>query len=253
VESTIAIHPKRVYFLDVRMGPDLVITTKVDDQYVTYIQPPSRQERRMERELFGDFAQKGTEKYLARSKELEDQYGIKGGAHLRASLKDLLAGGKGLPADPRDYEKVTVTVVPVPGADWSDVRNQDPWYAAEAYGGVGGLKVDGQDAYEKANSRDFNLVLTDQNMPRMDGISLTKKLRESAKFKSTPILILTTESSDQMKQAGRAAGATGPTLVRGDSAYSSRAVRSLTASPSAIQSGPRPRIETCQAYQCASE
>jgi two-component system, chemotaxis family, chemotaxis protein CheY len=69
--------------------------------------------------------------------------------------------------------------------------------------------VDGQDAYEKANCRDFNLVLTDQNMPRLDGIGLTKKLRENPKFKSTPILILTTESSDQMKQAGRAAGATG--------------------------------------------
>ena len=69
--------------------------------------------------------------------------------------------------------------------------------------------VDGQDAYEKANGREFNLVLTDQNMPRMDGISLTRKLRESPKFRPTPILILTTESSDQMKQAGRTAGATG--------------------------------------------
>ena len=69
--------------------------------------------------------------------------------------------------------------------------------------------VDGQDAYEKTSGRDFDLVLTDQNMPRMDGISLTKKLRDNPKFKSTPILILTTESSDQMKQAGRSAGATG--------------------------------------------
>ena len=69
--------------------------------------------------------------------------------------------------------------------------------------------VDGQDAWEKAGGRSFDLVLTDQNMPRMDGISLTKKLRESPQFKATPILILTTESSDQMKQAGRAAGATG--------------------------------------------
>jgi two-component system chemotaxis response regulator CheY len=69
--------------------------------------------------------------------------------------------------------------------------------------------VDGQDALEKAQSRNFDLVLTDQNMPRMDGISLTKKLRETPQFKTTPILMLTTESSDQMKQAGRAAGATG--------------------------------------------
>lgn len=69
--------------------------------------------------------------------------------------------------------------------------------------------VDGQDAWEKASARDYDLVLTDQNMPRMDGISLVKKLRQHPKFGRTPILILTTESSDEMKQAGRAAGATG--------------------------------------------
>ncbi|GAA6143237.1 response regulator [Hydrogenophaga sp. 5NK40-0174] len=69
--------------------------------------------------------------------------------------------------------------------------------------------VDGEDAYEKAQSHAIDLVLTDQNMPRLDGLGLTRKLREHPKFGSTPILILTTESSDQMKQAGRSAGATG--------------------------------------------
>jgi two-component system chemotaxis response regulator CheY len=69
--------------------------------------------------------------------------------------------------------------------------------------------VDGQDALEKAESHNIDLVLADQNMPRLDGIGLTRRLREHPKFKSIPILILTTESSDQMKQAGRAAGATG--------------------------------------------
>jgi two-component system chemotaxis response regulator CheY len=69
--------------------------------------------------------------------------------------------------------------------------------------------VDGEDAWEKAQARRFDLVLTDQNMPRLDGIGLTKRLRDHASFRTTPILILTTESSDQMKQAGRAAGATG--------------------------------------------
>ena len=69
--------------------------------------------------------------------------------------------------------------------------------------------VDGQDAWEKAGSGEFQLVLTDQNMPRMDGINLTRKLRENPNFKTVPILILTTESSDQMKQVGRSAGATG--------------------------------------------
>jgi two-component system, chemotaxis family, chemotaxis protein CheY len=69
--------------------------------------------------------------------------------------------------------------------------------------------VDGIDAWEKAQRRPFDLVLTDQNMPRLDGIGLTRQLRGHARFKTTPILILTTESSDEMKQAGRAAGATG--------------------------------------------
>ena len=69
--------------------------------------------------------------------------------------------------------------------------------------------VDGLDALEKAKQETFALILADQNMPRLDGIGLTKKLREDPRFEKTPILILTTESSDQMKQAGRAAGATG--------------------------------------------
>lgn len=69
--------------------------------------------------------------------------------------------------------------------------------------------VDGQDAYEKAQTHTIDLVLTDQNMPVLDGLSLTRKLREHPRFKTTPILILTTESSDLMKQAGRNAGATG--------------------------------------------
>lgn len=69
--------------------------------------------------------------------------------------------------------------------------------------------VDGEDAYEKAQAQMFDLVLTDQNMPRLDGLGLTRKLREHPRFKTTPIFVLTTESSDVMKQAGRAAGATG--------------------------------------------
>ena len=69
--------------------------------------------------------------------------------------------------------------------------------------------VDGQDAFEKALLQTFDLILTDQNMPRLDGLGLTRKLRDHPQFKLTPILMLTTESSDLMKQAGRAAGATG--------------------------------------------
>jgi two-component system chemotaxis response regulator CheY len=69
--------------------------------------------------------------------------------------------------------------------------------------------ADGQEAYEKAMTHSVDLVLTDQNMPRMDGVTLVKNLRGLPTYTSTPILILTTESSDEMKSKGRAAGATG--------------------------------------------
>lgn len=69
--------------------------------------------------------------------------------------------------------------------------------------------VDGQDGLDKAKSRSINLVLTDQNMPRMDGLTLIKSLRALPQYATTPILMLTTESSDAMKTQGRAAGATG--------------------------------------------
>jgi two-component system, chemotaxis family, chemotaxis protein CheY len=69
--------------------------------------------------------------------------------------------------------------------------------------------ADGQEAYEKAMTRSVDLVLTDQNMPRMDGVTLVKNLRGLPTYSATPILILTTESSHEMKSKGRAAGATG--------------------------------------------
>lgn len=69
--------------------------------------------------------------------------------------------------------------------------------------------VDGEDGLNKAKSRNADLILTDQNMPRMDGLTLIKSLRGLPQYRATPILMLTTESSDAMKSAGRAAGATG--------------------------------------------
>ncbi|HYF59748.1 MAG TPA: response regulator [Burkholderiaceae bacterium] len=69
--------------------------------------------------------------------------------------------------------------------------------------------IDGQDALDKLGDRQVDLVLTDQNMPRMDGLTLIRQLRGQERFRRVPILVLTTESSDEMKQAGRAAGATG--------------------------------------------
>lgn len=69
--------------------------------------------------------------------------------------------------------------------------------------------ADGQDGLTKAKTKAVDLILTDQNMPKMDGLTLIKSLRGMPQYKSTPILMLTTESSDTMKSQGKAAGATG--------------------------------------------
>jgi two-component system chemotaxis response regulator CheY len=71
------------------------------------------------------------------------------------------------------------------------------------------LAVDGEDGLEKARAERVQLVLTDQNMPRMDGLTLVRSLRALPAYASAPILILTTESSDEIKSKGRAAGSTG--------------------------------------------
>lgn len=68
----------------------------------------------------------------------------------------------------------------------------------------------GKDAVSKvANGRKMDIVVTDLNMPEMDGITLIKELRKMAAFKFTPILMLTTESAEDKKKAGKEAGATG--------------------------------------------
>ncbi|WP_174875273.1 response regulator [Vogesella oryzae] len=69
--------------------------------------------------------------------------------------------------------------------------------------------ADGNAGLAKAQTSQVDLVLTDQNMPGMDGLTLIRSLRQLPNYLSTPILMLTTESSDQMKAQGRAAGATG--------------------------------------------
>jgi two-component system chemotaxis response regulator CheY len=70
--------------------------------------------------------------------------------------------------------------------------------------------VDGMDALKVAQAQgSFDLIISDINMPNMDGIALVKQLRTIAAFKFTPILMLTTESAEDKKGEGKAAGATG--------------------------------------------
>ncbi|MBK7293616.1 MAG: response regulator [Holophagaceae bacterium] len=68
---------------------------------------------------------------------------------------------------------------------------------------------DGVEALEVATGKKLDLIITDVNMPRMDGITLVQRLRALPQFKFTPILVLTTESDASMKMKGKEAGATG--------------------------------------------
>ena len=69
--------------------------------------------------------------------------------------------------------------------------------------------VDGAEALKLLKTRPVDLVISDINMPNMDGITLTRQLRGLPQFKTTPIILLTTESDPVKKADGRAAGATG--------------------------------------------
>ncbi|HCH25235.1 MAG TPA: response regulator [Oceanospirillaceae bacterium] len=68
---------------------------------------------------------------------------------------------------------------------------------------------DGLLALDAAKSGSFDLVLSDVNMPNMDGIALVRELRQLDAYKYTPILMLTTETAGDKKMAGKSAGATG--------------------------------------------
>jgi two-component system, chemotaxis family, chemotaxis protein CheY len=69
--------------------------------------------------------------------------------------------------------------------------------------------VDGRDGFGKANNGKFDLIITDLNMPNMDGIQMIAAVRKLPGYAFVPILMLTTESQTEKKEAARKAGATG--------------------------------------------
>jgi len=71
------------------------------------------------------------------------------------------------------------------------------------------VAYDGEQAVEATEKEKFNLIVTDINMPNMDGIELIRYLRNEGGCKDIPILVLTTEAGDNAKQMGREAGASG--------------------------------------------
>ncbi|MDO9101604.1 MAG: response regulator [Candidatus Nitrotoga sp.] len=66
---------------------------------------------------------------------------------------------------------------------------------------------DGKDALTKLNGQKIHLIISDVNMPNMDGITFVKEVKKLANYKFTPIIMLTTESQEGKKQEGQAAGA----------------------------------------------
>jgi two-component system, chemotaxis family, chemotaxis protein CheY len=67
--------------------------------------------------------------------------------------------------------------------------------------------VDGKDALSKLNGQKIHLIISDVNMPNMDGITFVKEAKKIQEYKFTPIIMLTTESQEGKKQEGQAAGA----------------------------------------------
>jgi two-component system chemotaxis response regulator CheY len=66
--------------------------------------------------------------------------------------------------------------------------------------------VDGQDALEKLAQSEFNLIVSDVNMPRMDGLTFAVKAKEVSLNKFTPIIMLTTENQEDKMTKGMEAG-----------------------------------------------
>ncbi|MGF0540102.1 response regulator [Agrobacterium sp. ES01] len=69
--------------------------------------------------------------------------------------------------------------------------------------------VDGADGLEKMKAGSFDLIVTDLNMPNMDGLTMIRNLRQLPAYMGTPVIFLTTESDGEIKQQAKAAGATG--------------------------------------------
>jgi two-component system chemotaxis response regulator CheY len=86
---------------------------------------------------------------------------------------------------------------------------------------------DGEKAMKSLEQHEYDVILTDINMPNVDGIELIRLIRQGGKNKAKPILVITTEGGDAAKQAGRQAGANGWIVKPCDPDALKRAVQKL--------------------------
>lgn len=94
---------------------------------------------------------------------------------------------------------------------------------------------DGMAALKRVENNHYDLIISDVNMPNMNGISLVGKIRQINQFKYTPILMLTTESGNDIKSTARSIGASGWLTKPFDSNRLSGAVKKLLARASMQQ------------------
>lgn len=82
-------------------------------------------------------------------------------------------------------------------------------FTLESAGYTPDTAVDGADAITKLDQNKYQLIITDLNMPNLDGIGMIRKVRAMPQHAGIPIVMLTTESDETKKMEGKAAGATG--------------------------------------------
>jgi two-component system chemotaxis response regulator CheY len=119
-----------------------------------------------------------------------------------------MTNASGVPwADPREENKImSKTIMTVD--DSASVRMMVAFTLKES--GYNVIEaVNGIDALEKLESSDISLIIADINMPEMDGISMVKKIRGHKEHRFIPVIMLTTESHESIRERGREAGATG--------------------------------------------
>jgi len=93
--------------------------------------------------------------------------------------------------------------------DDSSVSRQEIYASFKKAGFSVSNTSNGKDALDIANEKQYDLVITDLNMPIMDGLTLVRNLRILPSYKNTPILVLSAENQTKFKVEGRAAGASG--------------------------------------------
>lgn len=120
---------------------------------------------------------------------------------LLKQARDLAAPGR-LTPDIRETHTATILVV-----DDSYNTREIEKSILEAYGYQVDTAVDGEDGYEKSREQQYELVITDVEMPRLDGFSFTERLRADERYQTVPIIIVTSREKEEDKKRGIQVGA----------------------------------------------